>query len=303
MARKRAHEDHQNHEAWAIPYGDLVTLLLAFFVVMYAVSSVNEGKYRVLSDSLAEAFGGKPMSMRPLQLGKVEQRGAAADRATMVAQRMPRTILASGVLRDMPGPPRMKLPREQMSKDEQAVLQRARERLDTLAVRIEEALQPLIENNLVSVQRRDLWLEVEIKADILFQTGEAEPRGEAMATINRLAEILGTVPNPVRVEGYTDDRPIVTFRFPSNWELSAARAASVVHVFTAHEVDPERLTIVGYGEQHPRASNDTDEGRNANRRVVLVIMATPDDATPPAATPAATRTASKSTAPRRVAQG
>jgi len=302
MARKKAHEEHQNHEAWAIPYGDLVTLLFALFVVMYAVSSLNEGKYRVLSDSMAEAFGGKPMSIRPLQMGKAEQHGSAADRATMVAQRLPRAMLANNIMRDLPNRPKMRLPREQMSKTDQGALQRSRERLDTIAARIEEALKPLIDTNLVTVERRDLWLEVEIKADILFETGEAEPRSEALSTINRLADILATVPNPVRVEGYTDDRPILTFRFPSNWELSAGRAASVVHVFTAHAVDAARLTIVGYGAQHALKSNDSADGRNANRRVVLVILAAPDETTPPAE-PAAARTASQTAAPPPVTAG
>lgn len=285
MARKKAHEEHLNHEAWAIPYGDLVTLLLAFFVVMYAISSVNEGKYRVLSDSLAEAFGGPPRSMRPLQFGKTDQRGSAADRAAMIAQRLPRGMLAANVLRNLPNAPSMQMPRDSLSIDEQGSLQRAREKLDRIAVRIEEALEPLIERDLVSVERHALWLEVEIKADILFASGEAEPLPDAGATIVRLAEVLRTVPNDVRVEGYTDDRPIGTARFPSNWELSAARAAGVVHVFAARGVEESRMTIIGYGAQRPRASNETAEGRDANRRVVLVILAAPEDASPPA-TPA-----------------
>src|SRR5579883_2321160 len=165
MARKQKHEEHQNHEAWAIPYGDLVTLLLAFFVVMYAVSSVNEGKYRVLADSLAEAFGGKPRAVTPLQFGKFEQRGSAPDRAALVAQKLPRGMLASNVLREMPNLPKMRMPRDSLSINEQNSLQRAKEKLDRIAVRIEEALKPLIEQSLVTVERRSLWVEVEIKAD------------------------------------------------------------------------------------------------------------------------------------------
>ncbi|HEX4479426.1 MAG TPA: flagellar motor protein MotD [Rudaea sp.] len=282
MARKHAHEDHVNHEAWAIPYGDLVTLLLAFFVVMYAVSSINEGKYRVLADSLAEAFGGKPRSIQPVQTGKFEQRGSAADRAQVVAQKLPRGMLASNVLRDLPNTPRMNLPKSQFAQIEQSQLNRAAERLERIAVRIEDALKPLIDSQLVTVQHRELWVEVEIKADILFTSGDARPRPEASETIQQLAEVLRDVPNAVRVEGYTDNQPISTPQFPSNWELSAARAASVVHVFAAHGVDEDRLTIIGYGEKHARTSNDTAEGRNANRRVVLVILAAPDQSAPPA---------------------
>jgi len=282
MARKHAHEDHINHEAWAIPYGDLVTLLLAFFVVMYAVSSVNEGKYRVLADSLAEAFGGKPRSIQPLQMGKFEQRGSAADKAQVVAQKLPRGMLASNILRDLPNAPHMNLPKQQINQAEQNQLNRAAERLERIAVRIEDVLKPLIEGHLVTVQHKSLWVEVEIKADILFASGEARPRAEAAETLQQLADVLHDVPNPVRVEGYTDNQPISTFQFPSNWELSAARAASVVHLFSGRGIDEERMTIIGYGEKHARGSNDTAEGRNANRRVVLVILAAPDQAAPPA---------------------
>jgi len=281
MARKHKHEEHLNHEAWAIPYGDLVTLLLAFFVVMYAVSSVNEGKYRVLADSLAEAFGGKPRSITPLQFGKNEQHGSAPDRAAVVAQKLPSGVLASNVLRELPNRPTMPLPRDNLSINERASLQRSKEKLEHIAVRIEAALRDLIDQNLVAVERRSLWVEVEIKADILFASGDARPRSEAEVTIQRLGDILRDVPNTVRVEGYTDNRPIATALFPSNWELSAARAASVVHAFAARGVDEARLTILGYGAQHARASNDTEEGRNANRRVVLVIMAAPEEAAPP----------------------
>ena len=281
MARKHAHEDHINHEAWAIPYGDLVTLLLAFFVVMYAVSSVNEGKYRVLADSLAEAFGGKPRSIQPLQLGKFEQRGSAADKAQVVAQKLPRGMLASNILRDLPNAPHMNLPRQQINQAEQNQLNRAAERLERIAVRIEDVLKPLIDSHLVTVQHKSLWVEVEIKADILFASGDARPRAEAAETIQQVADVLHDVPNPVRVEGYTDNQPISTIQFPSNWELSAARAASVVHLFAGRGIDEDRLTIIGYGEKHARDSNDTAEGRNANRRVVLVILAVPDQAAPP----------------------
>src|SRR3569833_1359863 len=164
MSRKHKHEDHINQEAWAIPYGDLVTLLLAFFVVMYAVSSSNEGKYRVLADSLAEAFGGKPRSIQPLQLGKFEQRGSAADKAQVVAQKLPRGMLASNILRDLPNMPHMNLPRQQITQAEQNQLNRAAERLERIAVRIEDVLKPLIESHLVTVQHKALWVEVEITA-------------------------------------------------------------------------------------------------------------------------------------------
>jgi flagellar motor protein MotB len=176
MAREQKHEEHQNHEAWAIPYADLITLLLAFFVVMYAISSVNEGKYRVLSDAMVSAFNGAP----------------------------------SAKSAPLPAP-----------KDSSA-------------------------------------------------RGAASPG--AIDILTRLAESLRSVPNPIRVEGHTDDRPINTRAFPSNWELSAARASSVVHLFSSRDIVPARLAVIGLGEYRPVKSNTTSEGRNANRRVVIVIL-------------------------------
>jgi chemotaxis protein MotB len=133
-------------------------------------------------------------------------------------------------------------------------------------------MQALIEAKLVTVRRENMWLEIEINADILFPSGAGEFAPAAEPVLDKLAEVLKPFPNPIRVEGHTDDRPIRTAAFPSNWELSAARAASVVHQFMRQGVDPLRLEIVGFGEFHPRQSNDTNDGRNANRRVVVLVL-------------------------------
>jgi chemotaxis protein MotB len=125
---------------------------------------------------------------------------------------------------------------------------------------------------MVSVKRSNLWLEVEINTDILFPSGSSGFSGAALPVLDKLAEVLKSFPNPIRVEGHTDDRPIRTSAFPSNWELSAARAASVVHEFMQAGVDPMRLEIVGFGEFHPLQPNDSEAGRNANRRVAILIL-------------------------------
>jgi chemotaxis protein MotB len=113
---------------------------------------------------------------------------------------------------------------------------------------------------------------VEIRTDILFASGVSKLSDAALPPLTILAETLAKYPNPVRVEGHTDNRPISTSTFPSNWELSAARAASVVHLFAKGGVDPARLTVIGLGEFRPAQSNATAAGRNANRRVVVVIL-------------------------------
>jgi len=117
-----------------------------------------------------------------------------------------------------------------------------------------------------------MWLEIEINTDILFPSGAGAFAPAAEPVLDKLAEVLKPFPNPIRVEGHTDDRPIRTAAFPSNWELSAARAASVVHQFTKAGIDPLRLEIVGFGEFHPRQPNDSNENRNANRRVAILVL-------------------------------
>ena len=283
MARKKKHEEHQNHEAWAIPYGDLVTLLLAFFVVMYALSTVNEGKYRILSDSLFAAFRGTPRTMEPIQVGE-KQTGSGADvKTTLVEQSMlegqPRTLLA-------PVPVKTGLPSRTASKDSDlnaAQTQRA-QALQRVADEVERAMDDLVKANLVVVRRNDFWIEVEIRTDILFPSAKAQLSPSAVGVIERLGGALAPFPNSIRVEGHTDNRPIKTVAFFSNWELSAARAGSVVRVLQGKGVSPERLAVIGYGEHRPTHPNDTEEGRNANRRVVIVILST-DAANKPAEIP------------------
>jgi chemotaxis protein MotB len=234
MSRRRQHEEHLNHEAWAIPYGDLVTLLLAFFVVMYSISSVNEGKYRVVSDSLNAAFRGEPSTPLPIQVGAPATTTTAA--------------------------PIVQTPEQQRSMA-----------LRQLAEQAEGALEPLIMQGLVDVHHGDGFVEIAIRSDILFNSGAAVLSTEAQPVIRLLGEALRGFPNSIRVEGHTDNVPITSNLFPSNWELSAARAASVVHLLIQSGVDPRRLAVSAYGEFRPVLPNATPDGRNANRRVVLMI--------------------------------
>ena len=119
-------------------------------------------------------------------------------------------------------------------------------------------------------------VEVEIRTDILFPSGQSQLTPSAHGIIERIGEALRPFPNALNVEGHTDNVPISTTLFPSNWELSAARAASVVHLLTERGVAPSRLTVIGYADQQPLRSNATAEGRNANRRVLIVVRGAPD---------------------------
>jgi chemotaxis protein MotB len=266
MARKKKHEEHVNAEAWAIPYGDLVTLLFALFTVMYAMSSVNEGKFRVLSDSMIAAFNGAPKSMRPVNIGEKEPGKGGDKQLTGITP----TVFIQ-IKTDKSTPDGNLTPRDP-TKTERAKSADPPGALIRMQRQVQDAMQSLIDAKLVTVRRENMWLEIEINADILFPSGAGEFAPVAEPVLDKLAEVLKPFPNPIRVEGHTDDRPIKTAAFPSNWELSAARAASVVHQFTRQGIDPLRLEIVGFGEFRPRQPNDTSEGRNANRRVVVLVL-------------------------------
>jgi chemotaxis protein MotB len=300
MARKKKHEEHQNHEAWAIPYGDLVTLLFALFTVMYAMSSVNEGKYRVLSDSLIAAFRGAPKSNEPIPINK-NSSGKGGD-AKLTGVR-PTALMklkdprANPSARSQPGNLGLAGPQESDSTDARMTAfgsgpSDGRQHggaesgntgggrtadhgvgaLGQMANEVRKALQGLIDQNLVKVRQNDLSLEIEIKTDILFPSGVAALSPPAMVVLDKVADILKPFPNAIRVEGHTDNRPISTSIFPSNWELSSARAANVVQRFSKTGVDPLRMQVLGLGEFRPVASNDNLDGRNSNRRVVIVVM-------------------------------
>jgi len=268
--RARRHEEHVNHEGWAIPYGDLITLLLAFFVVMYAISSVNAGKYRVLSDSLYAAFRGTPRTMEPVQTGE-KQVGSGTD----LVQPLLKGALHTSPQTPLPtraSPEPQAVPQEVSARS--AALAQASQALAHVADQVEQAMQDLVQRGMVTVRRNDLWIAVEIRADILFPSGVAQLSPSATGVIEQLATVLAPLPNVIRVEGHTDNVPIRTSVFYSNWELSAARAGSVVRTLAAHGVAPGRLAVVGLGEEHPVQSNDTPQGRNANRRVAVVILST-----------------------------
>jgi len=236
MPRKRHQEEHENHERWLVSYADFITLLFAFFVVMYSVSQVNEGKYKVLSGSLETAF--------------------RSDSKTVVP------VLKEG-------------PINVTGSKEIAVLNPGGKSItQTISRDIEEQIKPLVERGLITLRETDEWLEIEINNRILFPSGSTKLVPDARVLLSLLGKVLGKFSVPVQVEGYTDNVPINTPLFPSNWALSAVRAASVAHLLSRQGIKPELLSATGYGEYRPVASNDSVEGRAENRRVVLKIFKT-----------------------------
>ena len=266
MRRHEIHEEHINHEAWAIPYGDLITLLLAFFVVMYSISSVNEGKYRTVANSIQNAFNGSPKIIDPIQVGKEPSMSLKPSVLTT-----PQKPTSEPIAPPMPAPA-PETPKAEQTPQTPAPQAEAEDKLAGIGDRIEQAMAPLIDKQLMVVRRHRMNLEVEIRADVLFPSGVANLSPQALPPLRDLAGILAGFANPLRVEGHTDDVPIATAAFPSNWELSAARAASVARLLIDTGIDPHRLAISGRGEFQPEASNATEEGRNHNRRVKLIVL-------------------------------
>jgi chemotaxis protein MotB len=286
MARKK-HEEHANHEAWAIPYGDLITLLLAFFVVMYSISSVNEGKYRVLSDALSEAFGGPPKSIKPVQVGHHGQSGTSNDAALSILDKSSGEQSIAGAMRDLrnpvvvPGKVKSLMPTQQLNPSGNSGYSSSQSgALQKMADAVQKALGALIDRKLIIVRKFDTRLEIEIRTDILFASGSATVSSPAAPVLAQIASILKPFPNALRIEGHTDNMPIHTYAFASNWELSAARAATVVHLFMEQGVEPRRMSVEGFGEYRPAEDNSTNDGRNRNRRVVVVVLAEPGEPIP-----------------------
>lgn len=245
MARRRKQEEeNENHERWLVSYADFITLLFAFFVVMYAISQVNEGKYRVLSTSMVDAFRSGNLA--------IQATPPSGGANTMIAIPNSKPI-ANAV-------------------DSQKRLQE-RARLKKLSDDIGKNLSPLMQGGQASMKQDDEGIHIEIKDTALFPVGQALPSGNSPQVLSAVAQQLAQVPNEVRVEGFTDNIPIRNAFFPSNWELSAARAGSIVRLFMENGIAPERLVAIGRAETMPVSENATQEGRAQNRRVAITIIA------------------------------
>jgi len=240
MARRRRHQEESNRERWLVSYADFITLLFAFFVVMYSISSVNEGKYKVLSESMLGIFNTPQRSLEPIEVGE-------QDRLPVpVVETLDQSASQGG--EGDGGTP-----------------------LERMSEQFGRRLAELITEGSVTIHQTDDWIELSLSDRLLFPSGDAVPNDEAFPLVDEIAAILSPYPNAVMVEGFTDNVPISTPLYPSNWELSTARAAAVVRLLMMNGISPDRLVAVGYGEHQPVASNETAEGRQRNRRVVLRI--------------------------------
>ncbi|RRJ84975.1 flagellar motor protein MotD [Aestuariirhabdus litorea] len=254
MARRRQQQEHENLERWLVSYADFITLLFAFFVVMYSISSVNEGKYKILSETLVGVFNQPPRSVDPIQVGESRVRDQKSN-DDMIAIPHGQDVAINPI----------------EGGDKTFTEEEATENLEVIGDNLKIAFSELIAEEKISVTGNEMWVEIEMPASLLFDSGDSIPKNQAFDILRRVADIIKPFHNPVHIEGFTDNRPINTDRFPTNWELSAARSAAVVRMLANYGVDPGQLAAVGYGEFQPVASNAAPEGRERNRRVVLVI--------------------------------
>ena len=234
MAKKK-HEEHENHERWLVSYADFITLLFAFFVVMYSISSVNEGKFRTVSESIKAALNpivSSPASPLPFKVGESKP-------AAIAPNFIPAKELA-------------------VKKLSQVI----------------KLLKPTASMQTAKlVEQRDGSLVLSLPDDALFNSGEAAIRAEAIPFLQALAEALLELDRQVAVQGHTDNVPIRTAQFPSNWELSATRAVMVVRTLTElYGVSSRDLSASGYADSRPVTDNLTPENRAKNRRVEIVVQ-------------------------------
>lgn len=245
--RKKGHGGgHENHERWLITYSDLITLLMIFFVIMYAMSQIDQSKFDSLSVSLQKAL----KANNQIQIDSMGN---------------------TGIISRRPESDQKKQEQNQNHKNE-AQQQTEHDRLEDLKKKVE---QYVVQNNLagqINVLENAKGVQITLSDAALFDSGKAELKPDALKVLGGLAPFLQILPNDIAIEGHTDNVPISNSKFPSNWELSAQRAINVLHFFEGAQVQHERLHAVGYADTVSLSANDSDEHRAQNRRVNLIIQ-------------------------------
>jgi len=246
MARKQKHEEHENHERWLVSYADFITLLFAVFVVLFAMSKLDITKATALAESLQAAFDYEPT---PKNNPKPHSASMGLTTVTIAPQK------------------------PQVAQAEEIKKQQQRENLQAVAKSVQEALESLEKEGKVQVTETIHGISIEINASVLFDTAKADLHKESVEALSAVAKVVAADNHQIQIEGHTDNQPIRSSVFPSNWELSSARASSVIRLFETNGVAGERMVAVGYADKRSVDSNDTPEGRARNRRVTIMILA------------------------------
>lgn len=226
MKKNKKHSEHDNSERWLLTYADLITLLLGLFVILYAMSKIDAGKYAGIVAAMGGVFG-------------KDKPGILQGQSGMMQSAMPQ-------------------------------LQNERQKIEQ---EIRNALNGTKKNELVSISQNERGITIHIMEELLFESGKADLKAMSLIVLDSLATVLKRIPNDIRIEGHTDNVPINTLQFPSNWHLSVDRAMNTgYYIIQKHGLNPEKVSVVGYSEYQPLVSNTTVENRARNRRVDIVII-------------------------------
>lgn len=280
MSRRDSHDEkHANHERWMLTYADMITLLLALFILLYSISTVDAEKWKEISTRFGEYFNPSELTIGD------GSGGGGSGGSDAEPTETPGEFTGLSGTKSTPASfiyfPAM--PGEGID-------------LDELQMKISDLIEKNNLNGFASVHTEDRGVVVSLVEGMLFPSGSAEINDEAYDILYQLIDIILSVKNYIRVEGSTDNVPIHSGRYKDNWALAADRAANVARVMHAAGVAPERITVISYGEYRPVATNDTEEGRQLNRRVDVVFLNSeldvyePGNSDDPSASPEATPT-------------
>ncbi|WP_019898257.1 flagellar motor protein MotD [Methylotenera mobilis] len=249
LIRKRVEEDQDNHDRWLVSYADFITLLFAFFVVMYSISSVEIGKYKQLTNSIGTAFSGNGSSgvnQTSTEKG-LGARGVTETKTSSIIKPLPLSHLYTEKMR------------------------RERDSMAKTGAEVSNKLAPMIAEGKIQVIQTSRGIRIDIQDNLLFSAGSADLSTAANAIISEIVPLIKDNQRKIQVEGHTDNTPIHNTTFFSNWELSAVRASSVVRLLSTLGISEQRLSATGLGASQPISENETESGRAKNRRVSIII--------------------------------
>lgn len=255
--RKAKREKKDDSERWMISYADLLTLLLAFFIVLYSRTHLDVSRIKSIARGMIVAFHGNPAVLMNHGQGGT---GILSHEAAAIPtpRPSPATIRPMAATPESPLMKQLSIKAKELNKAEKA---------------LKKVLHPLLKTQQVTLSRQPLSLRIRLNAELLFPNASATLTQPADRLLTKIATVIRSIPTnyPIIVQGYTNNQPIHTAQFPSNWELSVARAVSVVHLFIKDKVTGKQLSAQGFSHYHPLKSNRTAEGLTVNRRVEIVI--------------------------------
>ena len=265
MLRRRLRnslQKEQHTERWLVSYADYMTIMFAFFVVMYAIAINKQENFQVLSDSLEQVFD-KSARQHSAQGEGVNGDGILTDRTTPEQE----VLYGESINKEEHGPELL----DGQSDTSNINQKQLGKPLDSLLTKLQSALIDEIRDGEASLELNQDWLVIELNSGMLFSSASAVAHSKAKQVVKIVKDIIAPVDNYIRVRGYTDDETISNEIFRSNWELSVARATSILVELESLGIDPRRMAIEGYGQYSPFADNGTEKGRAENRKVVIAL--------------------------------